>query len=85
MPVFVAYYIPVIRAEEHRLTRLFGKRYEAYRASTNTIVPRRFSGYVSRGAITLNPRSLMRAVVDASWFSWLIVLLELVEHLKPTL
>lgn len=82
VPVFAGYYALVIRAEEQRLTRLFGKRYAAYRARTRAIIPRRLSGYTSRVLVTLNPRSVMRAVVDASWFLWLIVLLEFVERLK---
>jgi len=81
IPVFWGYYHFVIRGEERRLAAIFGPSYEAYKKETPRVFPR-FSNYRSRGSVEIKLPVMNRAILDASLFLVLIVLIELLEEFK---
>ena len=81
LPVILgAYYLSVIKAEERRMSVLFGRDYEAYCASTPRIIPR-LEGYRPRATIALDPDHYLRGIVKAMGYFWLLFLLQLAESL----
>ena len=81
LPVVLgAYYLSVIKAEERRMSVLFGREYEEYCASTPRIIPRPES-YRSRSSVVLEPDHYLRGIVKAMGYFWLLFLLQLVEAL----
>lgn len=65
--VFVLYYHFVVKSEERRLSELFPQSYPAYRAEVPRSLPR-LHGYRTRETITLDPRSVTRAMREVVWF-----------------
>ena len=81
VPVFWGYYHFVIRGEERRLAGIFGSAYEAYREKTPRVFPR-LSNYRSRESVQVTLPVMNRAILDASLFLVLILLVELLEEFK---
>jgi hypothetical protein len=70
----------VVANEEAHLGKIFGERYAAYCAA----VPRWFpdwSLYQEPGTVTVAPRRIRGAILDAMWFLWAFALWEFIEEL----
>jgi len=81
IPVFWGYYFFVITSEEGRLKELFGKEFNNYARNVNRLVPR-LQSYWTRSKIEVNPKIIFHAMLDAMWFMWAFMGLEVVEYLK---
>jgi protein-S-isoprenylcysteine O-methyltransferase Ste14 len=80
---FVVLYPAVVAKEEAQLAALFGERFAAYRSR----VPRwlaDWSLYREPAAITVSPRHVRKAILDAMWFLWAFGLWEFIEQLHET-
>lgn len=75
---FLAYYAPVIRAEERRLAALFGEPFAAYRAAVPRFWPR-FIRISDQGDLTVSVRLFNRTLTEVFWFLAAIILIELLE------
>jgi len=87
--VFALSYPAVIAQEEANLTRIFGERFRDYCARVPRWIPD-FSLYREPDQVSLEPRHMRRAILDAMWFLWAFAIWELIEmlhefHLLPTL
>ena len=87
--VFALGYPAVIAQEEANLTRIFGDRYREYCARVPRWLPD-WSLYIEPELVTVSPRHVRKAILDAMWFLWAFGLWEFVEelhklHLLPTL
>jgi uncharacterized membrane protein len=80
-PLFLAYHHFVINSEERRLQGLFGDQFTRYRLRVSRLVPR-LGSYWSRQMIQVDPRIVFRSMVDASFFMWLLVALEMLEYAR---
>jgi len=80
IPLFLFYYRLVIRDEERTLLKLFGSEYGDYCSRVHRLWPR-LSVYWTRDELTIQPRKVVSAIIDASWFLWMIILLESREHI----
>jgi protein-S-isoprenylcysteine O-methyltransferase Ste14 len=78
--VFWGCYIPVIRAEEIRLSRLFGKEYEAYCARVPRFIPR-FKNYSAPERVPVTVDFYLRGIVKSMGYFWMILAVQLVEML----
>ncbi|MGI6401647.1 MAG: methyltransferase family protein [Thermoguttaceae bacterium] len=78
---FGVYYYFVIKAEEKRLSQLFGAKFEDYKKRVPAFFPRLFNKVESPESWNVNPRLFFRRGVDAVWFIFFIGFLELVEAL----
>lgn len=83
-PIFWLYYCFVIRSEEGVLRQRFGAAFEDYCRRVPMIVPR-FSGFWTRPEMTIEPGKVTAAIVEASWFLWFIVILEMLEVIKTSM
>jgi protein-S-isoprenylcysteine O-methyltransferase Ste14 len=78
--VFALFYPSVVAKEEEKLGTLFGERYAAYRRSVPRWVPD-WSLYQEPAAVTVSPRRIRGAILDAMWFLWAFALWEFIEEL----
>jgi protein-S-isoprenylcysteine O-methyltransferase Ste14 len=78
--VFALFYPSVVLSEEQHLHRLFGERYAAYCAAVPRWLPD-WSLYEEPALVTVSPRKLRRAILDAMWFLWAFALWEFIEEL----
>jgi protein-S-isoprenylcysteine O-methyltransferase Ste14 len=78
---FLAYYRPVIRAEEGRLAALFGAGFAAYRSAVPRFWPR-LRGWRNADALVLSPRLFARTLGDVFWFLAAILFIEWLEWAK---
>jgi len=81
---FWVYYYFVINSEEATLRDLFGGEFERYRQTVPMAWPT-FSNFWSRKELLIQPKKIIQAILDASWFLWMIVALELIEPLKAAI
>lgn len=81
IPAFWFYYYFVIKSEERRLLEIFGQEYAEYCSRVNRLLPR-FKGYWSKSEIKIDPRLASRSIVDAGWFLWFLILLEMLKPIK---
>jgi protein-S-isoprenylcysteine O-methyltransferase Ste14 len=77
---FALLYPAVVRAEEARLQVLFGDRFREYCAAVPRWVPD-WSLYREPEAVTVRPREVRKAILDAMWFLWAFAIWEFVEQL----
>jgi len=78
IPIYWGYYLHVIKSEEERLARLFGRPYDNYCRQVSSLIPD-VANYWSRKNIDIKPRVLLRSIVNTTWLLWAIVLMELLE------
>jgi protein-S-isoprenylcysteine O-methyltransferase Ste14 len=86
--VFILAYPSVVASEEARLADLFGEAYRSYCARVPRWLPD-WSLYREPELLTISPRHVRKAILDAMWFLWAFGLWEFVEelhalHLLPT-
>ncbi len=79
--IYCSYYWLVVRLEERRLGKLFGKEFEQYCAKVRRFVPG-FRSYQSRERIEINPHLVFKRIAKGIWFLWLFTALELIKALK---
>lgn len=78
--VFALSYPAVIAEEEANLARIFGDAFREYCARVPRWIPN-WSLYSEPGKVTVEPRHMRRAILDAMWFLWAFALWELIELL----
>ena len=78
--IFAAAYPSVVANEERHLDRLFGERYAAYCARVPRWIPN-WSLYEEPASMTISPRRVRGAILDAMWFLWAFALCEFIEEL----
>jgi len=78
--VFALFYPAVVAKEEGQLMRLFGERYAAYCAAVPRWIPDWYL-YREPAAVTVSPRRMRGAILDAMWFLWAFALWEFIEEL----
>jgi protein-S-isoprenylcysteine O-methyltransferase Ste14 len=86
--IFILGYPAVIAQEEANLSRIFGDRYREYCARVPRWLPN-WSLYREPELVSVSPRHVRKAILDAMWFLWAFGLWEFVEelhklHLLPT-
>ena len=81
--LFWGCYIPVIRAEERRLSELFRGQYEAYCARVPRIIPR-FKNYSTPETVRLTVDHYLRGIVKSMGYFWMILAVQLVATLKTS-
>jgi len=86
--IFALAYPAVIAQEEANLTRIFGERYRLYCAQVPRWLPD-WSLYREPELVSVSPRHVRKAILDAMWFLWAFGLWEFIEelhalHLLPT-
>ncbi len=77
---FAAFYPSVVAQEEARLAQIFGERYREYCARVPRWIPD-WSQYQEPGTISVSPRHMRGAILDAMWFLWAFALWEFIEEL----
>lgn len=80
---FLLLYPAVVRQEEARLGELFGDRFREYCARVPRWLPD-WSLYREPAALTVSPRHVRKAILDAMWFLWAFGLWEFIEQLHET-
>jgi protein-S-isoprenylcysteine O-methyltransferase Ste14 len=80
---FLLLYPAVVRKEEATLSELFGDRFGEYRAHVPRWWPD-WSLYREPAALTVSPRHVRKAILDAMWFLWAFGLWEFIEQLHET-
>ena len=78
--VFALFYPSVVTKEEAQLGRIFGERYAAYCAAVPRWIPD-WSRYQEPATVTVSPRKVRGAILDAMWFLWAFGLWEFIEEL----
>ena len=78
--VFALFYPSVVAKEEERLGKLFGERYASYCAAVPRWIPD-WSLYQEPATVTISPRKVRGAILDAMWFLWAFALWEFIEEL----
>lgn len=78
--VFGLFYPSVVAREERDLLRIFGERYAVYRAAVPRWLPD-WSLYQEPAALSVSPRRVRQAILDAMWFLWAFALWEFIEEL----
>ena len=78
--LFWGCYLPVIRAEERRLSELFGGEYEAYCARVPRIIPR-FKNYSTPETVTVTVDHYLRGLVKSMGYFWMILAVQLIDML----
>jgi protein-S-isoprenylcysteine O-methyltransferase Ste14 len=81
--LFWGYYILVIRAEERRLSALFGGEYAAYCARVPRIIPR-FKIYSTPETVPVTVDHYLRLIVKSMGWFWMILLVQLIEILRSS-
>jgi protein-S-isoprenylcysteine O-methyltransferase Ste14 len=77
---FALFYPAVVVKEEQQLARIFGERYQAYCAVVPRWIPA-WSRYQEPATVTVSPRRIRSAILDAMWFLWAFALWEFIEEL----
>src|SRR5262245_15795296 len=77
---FALFYPSVVTQEEKRLEVLFGESYRAYCARVPRWVPD-WSLYQEPATVSVSPRRMRGAILDAMWFLWAFALWEFIEEL----
>lgn len=77
---FALVYPAVVAREEGRLGQIFGESYRQYCARVPRWVPN-WSLYREPAAVTVSPRRMRGAILDAMWFLWAFALWEFIEEL----
>jgi protein-S-isoprenylcysteine O-methyltransferase Ste14 len=80
---FVLLYPAVVRKEEARLAEIFSDRFREYCARVPRWLPD-WSLYREPAAVTISPRHMRKAILDAMWFLWAFALWEFIEELHAT-
>jgi protein-S-isoprenylcysteine O-methyltransferase Ste14 len=80
-PLYWVYYFFVIRSEEKRLLSLFKDEFTGYRSRVHRFLPN-LRNYWSRDVIEVNSYLVLRAIIRAGFFMWVLLLLKILEHLK---
>jgi protein-S-isoprenylcysteine O-methyltransferase Ste14 len=80
---FALLYPAVVAREEAHLAAVFGGRFEEYRARVPRWLPA-WSLYREPAALTVSPRHVRKAILDAMWFLWAFGLWEFIEQLHET-
>ena len=85
---FAAFYPGVVAQEEANLLRIFGERYREYCARVPRWLPD-WSLYREPETVSVSPRYVRKAILDAMWFLWAFAIWEFIEelhtlHLLPT-
>jgi protein-S-isoprenylcysteine O-methyltransferase Ste14 len=78
--LFALLYPAVVAQEEQKLALIFGEPYHAYCARVPRWIPD-WSLYSEPAAVTISPRRMLAAILDAMWFLWAFALWEFVEEL----
>jgi protein-S-isoprenylcysteine O-methyltransferase Ste14 len=78
--VFAVAYPAVVAQEEARLGQIFGARYREYCARVPRWVPA-WSRYREPASVSVSPRRMRGAILDAMWFLWAFALWEFIEEL----
>jgi protein-S-isoprenylcysteine O-methyltransferase Ste14 len=78
--VFALFYPAVVANEERALARIFGQTYLDYRARVPRWIPD-WSLYQEPATVTVSPRRMRGAILDAMWFLWAFALWEFIEEL----
>ena len=78
--VFALGYPAVVAQEETNLTRIFGERFREYCARVPRWLPA-WSQYREPDLVTVSPKHVRKAILDAMWFLWAFGLWEFVEEL----
>ena len=77
---FALFYPSVVAQEEANLLRIFGERYRDYCARVPRWLPD-WSLYREPETLSISPRYVRKAILDAMWFLWAFALWEFVEEL----
>ena len=77
------YYILVIRAEERRLSELFGEAYAAYCARVPRIIPR-FKNYSAPETAPVTVDACLRAIVKSMGYLWMILAVQLISRWRAS-
>ena len=77
---FALFYPSVVAQEEANLERIFGQRYREYCARVPRWLPD-WSLYREPALVTVAPKHIRKAILDAMWFLWAFALWEFVEEL----
>ena len=78
---FLLYYPHIVTREEARLEEGFGEEFSAYKKETPKWIPR-LSNYQEPLECTVRLRFFRRALLDAVWFIWAFMILELIRRLQ---
>jgi protein-S-isoprenylcysteine O-methyltransferase Ste14 len=78
--VFAVIYPITIRAEERKLSRIFGAVYNSYALSTPRFFPD-VSRFREPARYTVNTKAYRREAADAAYFVWAVGFFELIEML----
>jgi protein-S-isoprenylcysteine O-methyltransferase Ste14 len=78
--LFALFYPSVVSQEEKRLGVLFGESYRTYCARVPRWLPD-WSLYEEPATVTVSPRRIRRAILDAMWFLWAFGVWEFIEEL----
>ena len=78
--VFVLGYPAVVKQEEAKLTQIFGERYQAYCRRVPRWIPD-WSLYREPEQMTISPKHVRSAILDAQWFLWAFGVAEFIEEL----
>jgi len=79
--LFASYYGFVIKSEEERLRKIFGKEFEEYAKNVPVFLPR-FSGFSEPENYNVKPVVYRKHIFSALWFIWIIGILEVIEGMK---
>lgn len=79
--VFAIGYPSVVAREEADLNRIFGERYREYCAQVPRWLPN-WSLYREPDSLTLSPRFVRKAILDAMWFLWAFGIWEFFDALN---
>ena len=77
---FALFYPGVVAREEERLATIFGERYREYCRRVPRWIPD-WSLYTEPTEISVSPRRIRGAILDAMWFLWAFALWEFIEEL----
>jgi protein-S-isoprenylcysteine O-methyltransferase Ste14 len=77
---FALFYPSVVAREEARLGEIFGERYREYCSRVPRWIPD-WSRYQEADTVSVSPRHVRSAILDAMWFLWAFALWEFIEEL----
>ncbi len=77
LAVFLVTHLPIIRHEEEKLLKLFGKEYEAYKATTPRFFPR-FAQFHNPEVIEFYPQKFTKTLIEATYLIFAYGLIKLI-------